>query len=163
MRKKFSLIRDFVEIAILILIAHYIFTGSFSKNLIQSASMAPTLMTGDITICTSLVRADRGDIIQFENEDKKISNRIIGVAGDVITFSKDGYLVLNGVKQDEKYVMSPGTTYPVLDETYTVPSGKVFVMGDNRADSNDSRYWDEPYVDVKDINGVYLFTLHHAA
>ena len=102
----------------------------------------------------------RGDIISFKNKDKTLIKRVIGVAGDQIEFH-DGYVYLNGKKLDESaYLGSYVKTY--CAETFLVPKGSVFVLGDNReysADSRDSEVISGNYVPVKNIKAKMLFKI----
>jgi signal peptidase I len=136
---------------------------------IPSISMAPTLERGDrilvCRICTQLGDVKRGDIIVFSNpdpgpgtdrgviagvlhwlgegigvaqpENKDFVKRVIGLPGDVVELH-DGTLYLNGVATDEPYLNPEIDTAPY--PPHTVPDGMLFVLGDNRAHSGDSRF-----------------------
>lgn len=128
---------------------------------ISSPSMEPALMVGDCTVSNRLayLRAmpERGDIIQFEKGNEILGKRVIGVAGDSISFA-DGNVFVNGQQLDEsEYLKEDVQTYS--DKTFTVPDDMVFVLGDNREDSNDSRFWEEPYVAVSDIRAKLMFVI----
>lgn len=149
---------------------------------IKGNSMSPTLKDGDIAIVyTKFREINRGDIISFNSnlrigekelenlnifirwkmgEYKKLLKRVIAVEGDSITITK-GDVILNGTKINEEYINGVETTGFVKIEK--IPAGKVFVMGDNRAKSVDSRSAFVGLVDIEDIIGkvvmkVYLFS-----
>ena len=111
---------------------------------IPSASMVPTLKYGDRVLVNKFIyrftEPDRGDVIVFKSvqgDDQDLIKRVVGVPGDEITV-RGGRLFVNGEPQREPYV---NKKYP--DRSFyaptTVPKDHVFAMGDNRANSQDSR------------------------
>lgn len=89
--------------------------------------------------------AQRGDIIVVVTDDlgpnAPIVKRVIGVAGDVIDVTEEGYISINGVVQQEPYISEPirWDQHGSIEYPYTVTDGYVFVLGDNRNLSLDSR------------------------
>ena len=146
---------------------------------IPSGSMIPTLLIGDHILVNKFIygttipfsdkrvlvfsKPEKGDIIVFKYpEDRKrdFIKRVIAVEGDVIE-SKNKVIYVNGKAVDEPYTqhtdtsLRPGGIEPRDNfGPYIVPKEKYFMMGDNRDQSYDSRYWG--YVDVKDIRGEAL-------
>lgn len=129
---------------------------------IPSGSMEPTLQIGDRILVNKLSYdlhgVDRGDIVVFsrpptENcggpEVNDLVKRVIGLPGDVISLL-NGYVYVDGKKLDESWlpaseqgitVAGPAGNSSNLARPYRVPVDNYFVMGDNRTDSCDSRYW----------------------
>ena len=117
---------------------------------IPSPSMEPTLDVGDRVLVNKLSYkfhdVNRGDVVVFERppgastgqngEIKDLIKRVIAVGGDTIE-AKEGNVFVNGEQIDEDY-LEPGTPTDNLPLT-TIPEGQVFVMGDNRTNSEDSR------------------------
>ena len=111
---------------------------------IPSGSMIPTLEIGDRVLVNKFIyrftEPKRGDIIVFtsvDNPDEDLIKRVVGLPGDTIAVRR-GRLFLNGEPQKEPY-----TNKNLPDRSFyakrTVPKGHVFVMGDNRGNSADSR------------------------
>lgn len=128
---------------------------------VTSGSMEPTLMTGSYNVSNRLAyvgkEPQRGDIITFYRDDIYYTKRVIGISGDEIRFA-DGNIYLNGEKLDESdYLDENVKTYSW--KKFIVPEGYVFVLGDNREKSTDSRAWDNPYVSTDEIVSKYLFTI----
>ncbi|HEX7058163.1 MAG TPA: signal peptidase I, partial [Bacilli bacterium] len=101
----------------------------------------------------------RGDIVIVHGpeSDRRLVKRIIGLPGDVIDM-RDGKLYLNGRELYEPYVK--GKTYPNgMKLPYTVPAHKVFVMGDNREVSLDSRSPEIGPIDLNSIEGKIIFRI----
>ena len=129
---------------------------------IPSGSMEPTLQIGDRILVNKLSYhlhgVDRGDIVVFsrpptENcggpEVNDLVKRVIGLPGDVVSLS-GGYVYIDGKRLDESWLPSseqgitvagPAGNSSNLARPYRVPANDYFVMGDNRTDSCDSRYW----------------------
>lgn len=153
-------IRDIISIIVPVIAIIIIFKLMFLTSVVNSGSMEPTLMTGNVIFFNKLAYVvrdvKRGDIIAFEEEGTNllIGKRVIGIAGDDISFA-DGKVVLNGEILDESAYLSEDIFTVCLD-TFTVPEGCVFVLGDNRGDSFDSRFWLNPYISIDNIKGKYI-------
>lgn len=122
---------------------------------IPSESMEPTLMVHDWTIGSRNAYRDglpeRGDIIIFysQEEDEVMVKRVIGLPGETVSFV-GGHVYIDGEPLDESGYLD-ASVETVCEETFVVPQDSVFVLGDNREVSFDSRYWEDPYVDMDDI------------
>ncbi|MBR1990531.1 MAG: signal peptidase I [Firmicutes bacterium] len=120
----------------------------FKPIIIQQQSMEPNFYSGDYVITSRQAYnifgdPQRGDIIVFksdlytdEGEAKNLIKRIIGLPGDTVEII-DGEVYLNGEMLNEEYIKEPGLSGEM--EAVTVPEGELFVMGDNRRVSQDSR------------------------
>ncbi len=121
---------------------------------VPSASMAPTLQPGDRILTNKLAydfyRPERGDLVVFDSldqsKDEKVVKRVIGLPGDEISIER-GVLMVNRQPPDEPYLTPTANPapqhFPGL-QTFGplfVPKDHVFVMGDNRANSYDSRFF----------------------
>lgn len=155
---------NIVSTVLTLAFCYYAFFVALAIAYIGSASMEPTLMTHDLGIANRLayVKHDvqRGDIVSFnkivDGKKEVYAKRIIGLPGETISF-ESGYVLVNGEMIDEPYINSEIETN--CQKTFTVPEDCYFVLGDNREISNDSRYWDEPYVNKSDITSKYMFSI----
>ncbi len=176
--------REYVEaIVVAVVIALFIRTFVIQAFKIPSGSMKPTLQIGDHILVNKFIygiklplfrntlipvsEPKREDMVVFifpKDRSKDFIKRVIGVAGDTIEM-KNKKLFLNGQPYKDSYgVYSDSVIYPATDQPrdnfgpVTVPKGHVFVMGDNRDYSFDSRFWG--FVDLKDVQGkaviIYL-------
>lgn len=127
---------------------------------IPSESMVPTLNVSDQLLATKVYNPEklkRGDIVVFysrENKDTFIK-RLIGLPGDKIVID-NGNVSINGKEIKQDYVKNKDDYCGV----YEVPKGKYFFLGDNRPVSNDSRKWNNPYIDKKDIKGKAILKIN---
>jgi signal peptidase I len=178
-KSKKRLLWEYVEAIVTALILALIIRSFIVQAFkIPSGSMIPTLLIGDHILVNKFIygtkipftdnrllvfrKPEKGDIIVFkypENPQKDFIKRVIATEGDIIV-EKDKIVYVNGKASAEpyaqhydnylKYAPDPRDNFgPLL-----VPKDKVFVMGDNRDQSYDSRYWG--FVDIKAIKGNAL-------
>lgn len=147
----------------LVIAAVFILTRvCFFETYVASGSMKPALEPGNVVIYNKLYYVNhdynRGDIVCLWSDfyDNYIAKRIIGIPGDEIEFH-DGKVFINGKICKEDYI--PDGIETNSRKSFKVPEGHVFLLGDNREDSVDSRYWEDPYMEVDDIVGKYFGTI----
>jgi len=129
---------------------------------VPTGSMKDTIMEGNRLIGFRLSylfsEPKRLDVVIFKYPDDETQNyvkRVIGLPGDIVVI-KDGKVYVNDVLLDEPYIKEPMTVNgQVL--TYSVPKGYYFMMGDNRNNSADSRFWKNTYVAENKILAKAIF------
>jgi len=126
---------------------------------VKGDGMEPTLEEGQIVLAIKGEDAGRGDMIAFRHKDQTLMKRIIGLPGDMIFIRGDGTVLVNGEELDEAYIEESSLGDCDLDFPYEVPKGKLFVMGDNREDSVDSRSDTVGCISEKKIIGVLKFRI----
>ena len=146
---------------------------------IPSRSMVPTLLIGDHllvnkfiygikipvirTTLVSVSNPERGDIIVFiypNDRSKDYIKRVIGVAGDKIEIRNKNIFINDKLYKDNFGIYSDSIVYPAMVQPrdnfgpVVVPKNSLFVMGDNRDESADSRFWG--FVNLQDVEGKAL-------
>ena len=106
---------------------------------VTGTSMTPTLMNDELVICSKRSNFKSGDVVAFYFNNKILLKRVIGTAGDVIDVTEDGFVYVNGEMLDEPYVSEHAFGECDIELPYQVPENRIFVMGDHRATSVDSR------------------------
>lgn len=171
------------RLVVFFLVLVLVLKGSvFEAFYVPSSSMRPTLKISDYILVPKFMyglrlpfvqktvlswsKPSRGDVVVFIHTptDTEASTRefkgnlvkrVIGVEGDTIEVVGDQVFV-NGAKLDEPYALWNLGGRHLTFGPIQVPQGSVFVMGDNRDDSQDSRFWQDPFVKIEYIQGRVL-------
>ena len=159
--------KEFIKDVLIALVIVVVITLIIKPTIVKESSMESTLYENNYLFVNKLAyltadHPDYGDIIVFKSHiqrddgkgDKLLIKRVIGVENDVIDIH-DGVVYRNGTALDEPYTKEGYTEGDISD--YKVPADQVFVMGDNRNDSKDSRYWTNTFVTKDEILGKAIF------
>lgn len=136
-----------------------VFTFAFRVVGVNGRSMNPTLNHGDWLLVTSVTQnIKRGDIVittQPNILNEPLVKRVIAKGGDTVDIDFDKHTVtVNGVVLDEPYIAEPTSRQGDFTYPMTVPDGYLFLMGDNRNDSTDSRFKIVGFIDERYVLGV---------
>lgn len=150
-------IKDWIiSILIAVVLAFFIRYFIVELYMVEGPSMRPTLVDGERLVVNKFIyrfkQPVRGEIIIFKfpaDQSRDFIKRVIAIPGDTIEI-KDGRVFVNGQLLNETYILEKTRgSYPLA----TVPSGHIFVMGDNRNNSEDSRFADVGFVPYELIKG----------
>ena len=164
-----GLLRDILIMIPIVIIAVVLLKAFvFGTYEIPSGSMIDTIEINDRVISekiTYLTRGpERGEIITFKDPtqpDRTLIKRVIATGGETVSLTPDGHVTINGEILDEPYTDGKESnplskTWKSISYPYTVPEDEVWVMGDNRTSSQDSRYFGS--VPVSSITGRAIIT-----
>jgi signal peptidase I len=155
-----------LEFLIILLVAFALVFGLVRPFIVEafyipSESMMPTLEVGDRVFVNKFIyrfaEPERGDIVVFESiegSEQDLIKRVVAVPGDTVAV-QNGVLFVNGQPQEEPYVNSAFPDGSFFGPT-TVPEDSVFVMGDNRGNSRDSRFFGP--VSISNVEGEAFLT-----
>lgn len=126
---------------------------------IYGSSMTPTLQDGEIIFSLKTSDMEPGDIVAFYYNNKILIKRVICGPGDWINIEEDGTVYVNEIRLDEPYLVEKALGDCNIELPYQVPDGKLFVMGDHRSTSVDSRNTAVGCVAQEQIVGRILFRI----
>ncbi len=124
---------------------------------VSGNSMEPTLNNGDILVLFKSNHCDYGDLCCISWQNKLLLKRIIGMPGDHISMDADGNVYINDELLDEPYLTDKSLGICEIEFPYEVPENKLFILGDCREVSVDSRSEAIGCVDMDQIVGRVLF------
>lgn len=157
--RMFDLFKPAVILSSIVL---FVFSFILLNGIVPTGSMESTIMTNTFIVANRLAYTfddvSRGDVVVFYSDEynELLVKRVIGVGGDKVDV-KNGSVYVNGCLLEEDYIV--GNTYSSNggSESFEVPEGSVFVMGDNREHSGDSRFFENPYISLDSIKGEVFF------
>lgn len=156
---------DWYEALVFALAALVLIFAFFVRVVVVSGhSMEPTLQDGDrLLIQSTFYTPSRGDVVVIDgyiNYGKPLVKRVIAKGGDTVDIDAEkGIVYVNGEALDEPYVAEPTYTLGDVSFPLTIPDGKLFVMGDNRQHSTDSRFTSIGLIDERDVLGKVLWRI----
>ncbi len=141
-----------------------IFTFCVRIVVVDGHSMEPTLSSGDrLLVQSTLYTPQQGDVVVVDgyiNYGKPLVKRVIATGGDTVDIDPEqGIVYVNGQALDEPYIAEPTYTQGNMTFPLTVPEGQLFLMGDNRQHSTDSRFTSVGLIDERDILGKVLWRI----
>lgn len=126
---------------------------------IYGASMTPTLYDGELVVSVKTSEMEKGDVIAFYYNNKILVKRVIASAGEWVELDEEGNLYINGKLQDEPYIEEKALGECDIEMPYQVPEGRIFVMGDHRSVSVDSRSSSVGCVAEEQVVGKLVFKI----
>ncbi|WP_302401014.1 signal peptidase I [Neglectibacter timonensis] len=157
------------ELVIAIVLIAVVFTFLFRIITVTGTSMIPNYNDGDrVLVVSNPLQISQGDVVVIINVlEEPIIKRVIATEGQTVDFDPESKAVLvNGQPVDEtEFGLSNGmtdlpyTSFEILEFPQTVPEGCIFVLGDNRAVSEDSRYKIVGMIDERNILGKAVFNI----
>ncbi|MCL2106594.1 MAG: signal peptidase I [Oscillospiraceae bacterium] len=124
---------------------------------IDGSSMNPLFQMNEIVVAVHTASPAKGSAAAFYQNNQLHVKRVIAMAGDTVEIDEEGAVTVNGRALDEPYVEQPSRSSCDIDFPFRVPDGMVFVMGDNRPLSLDSRHSSFGTVYKDQIVGRVLF------
>lgn len=161
-------LKSWIPVVCIVLGCVILFKGVLFNCFVPSGSMENTLMVGDRILANRITAKDvhRYDILIFKAPDDPSTyyiKRVIGMPGDTVSIKTNGHVYINDKKAEESFVKEPMQVDE--DVTYVVPENSYFMMGDNRNNSEDSRYWQHTFLpkeNIKAKDGFVYWPINHA-
>ena len=161
-------VKEWIKDILIALIIAFLILQFIKPTFVKETSMTPTLQEYNFLLLSKqsyrFGDPKQGDIIVFHTnlktqtgDEKLLIKRVIGLPGDVINI-EEGIVTVNGEVLEESYIKEPYTSG--LVEDLTVPEDNLFVMGDNRQNSTDSRDPSVGCVKIDDVYGKAVFRLY---
>ena len=124
---------------------------------IYGTSMSPTLYDGDIIATIKTTEFEPGDVVAFYYNNKILVKRVIAMSGQWVDMDEDGNVYVNDVLLDEPYLVERAFGECDIKLPYQVPENRIFVMGDHRSVSVDSRSTAVGCVSEEQLIGKLVF------
>ena len=147
-----------IKIAAIALAVWLVFTFVLGITINYGSNMHPAVNDGDLVVSLKLQRPFLNAAVLYRHDGKMRAGRVVGLPGNIIDISEKGELyVNNAIASEDIFYPTYKAEGSAVSFPYTVEEGKAFILNDYREDTDDSRIFGA--VDMKDIDGPFLFTL----
>lgn len=137
-REDISFLRSILSTVAILAVAVILFNHFFGLAIISGSDMFPSLCDGDLVLCQKPGELRKNDIVFYEADGETHCGRVVAKGGDRVFISEGGALIVNGTVQGDE-IIYPTYSRDLEDYSTVVPEGAVFVLGDFRTQSEDSR------------------------
>ena len=127
--------------------------------LIAVLLLTPTLNEGDIVVSVKGTKFETGEVVAFYYNNKILVKRVIANTGQWVDIDKDGNVFVDNIKLDEPYIVEKSFGETNIKLPYQVPDSRIFVLGDNRDVSIDSRHTSVGCISDEQIVGKIIFRI----
>ena len=147
-----------IKIAAIALAVWLVLAFAIGITINYGNNMHPAVNDGDLVITLKLQRPYLNAAVLYRHDGKMRAGRVVGLPGNIIDISEKGELyVNNAIASEDIFYPTYKAEGSAVSFPYTVEEGKAFILNDYREDTDDSRIFGA--VDMKDIDGPFLFTL----
>ena len=165
-RRKSGFWAEYGYLLVTVAVVFVLFRVVFQLAWVPSGSMETTIPKRSLLVSFRLPylvgdpAPERGDVVTFWSEemDKLLVKRVVGLPGEEVSF-QGGKVYINGQLLPEEYLPVQGQTNGRGNQVFYGSDGCYFMMGDNRPGSDDSRFWDDPYISAREMRARVLLII----
>ena len=157
-KEDLSFLQSILSTVLILAVAVALFNIFFGFRIVSGSDMFPSLCDHDLTLCRKPGELRKNDIIFYNANGETHCGRVVAKGGDRVFISEGGALIVNGTVQGDE-IIYPTYSRDLEDYSTVVPDGAVFVLGDFRTQSDDSR--DFGCIAFEDVDKKVIALIRH--